>query len=100
MMRPGEMKIRPIESPYPGVLGLIVEWEVLRNDGSLQGYFGGVVAFHLNYNSSDVLEAVRKFQVERREEWKAVSSFPIHFIRKAQQPLISEYMNWKEYNGK
>jgi hypothetical protein len=93
-MRPGELRTARIPETYPDVLGVVVEWDILRNDGTVKGYFGGAVAFNRAMTEQQVTNAIRKFQKERREEWRGVYKFPTNFIAKCRKPILEEYADW------
>ncbi len=93
-MRPGELRTSRIPDTYPDVLGVVVEWEIIKNDGTIRGYFGGAVGFSRSMSHQQVMAAIRKFQKDRRKEWREVYKFPINFIAKCRKPILEEYADW------
>ncbi len=93
-MRPGALRTSRIPDTYPDVLGVVVEWEILCNDGGVRGYFGGAVALSRSMTDQDVIRTILKFQKERRVEWRGVFDFPTNFILKCRKPILEEYADW------
>lgn len=93
-MRPGTLRTTRIPDTYPDVLGVVVEWEILRNNGTIRGYFGGAVGLSRSMSHQQVMAAIRKFQKARRAEWRGVYSFPTNFISNCRKAILEEYADW------